>query len=322
MKYFIALDSGGYKTETVLFDQEGTVHAYERGRGANAFDIGPAEASDRICAAVDSMLRRLPAGETLGGVFGSVSVSYYYPEIEQNVTRFVARHVGKAKCRIDSIVSSVMAAVLGREDGVCLISGTGSYCCVREQGKHRQYIGSTGYMLDTGGSGYVIGQQALIAVSRERDGRGPSTILTPLLEKEMGETIFEHLPVIYAGGRSYISSFSHSVFVARDLGDAVAKRIVEDAVNYYGEALETAYRIMGRPYRGVLGGGVFIHEKDYAREVCARAPEGCSLKVIDTPTLYGGALEAMWLAGEEIPNGFKARFVETYALQPGQNSAW
>ena len=99
-------------------------------------------------------------------------------------------------------------------------------------------------------------------------------------------------------------------------------KIFNDAVDYYEETLQTAYRIMGQPYRGVLAGGVFINVPEYAKAVCDRAPEGCTLQVIDTPTLYGAALEAMWLTDEEIPEGFKARFVETFARVRGKEADW
>ena len=87
-------------------------------------------------------------------------------------------------------------------------------------------------------------------------------------------------------------------------------------------AAQTAYRIMGKPYKAVLGGGVFIHVPEYAEAVAARAPEGCELQVLDTPTLYGAALEAMWLCGEDVPAGFKTRFIETYNSQPNLHSGW
>ena len=319
MKYYIAIDAGGNKTDSVLFDATGNVIAREFGRGANAFDIGPTEAGARICAAVDSLKSRLPAGEKLSAVFGSISVSYYYPEIQQRV----ARHVGNARCHMDSVVSSVMAPVLGKEDGVCLISGTGSYCCVREKNKHRFYIGSSGYMLDTGGSGYVLGQQALIASQREHEGRGPKTLITELVEKEMGETVLEHLPVIYMGGRAYISSFAHVVFNARAQGDAVAQKIFDDGVDYFAEALQTAYRHLGeKPFRCVLGGGIFLHHPEYGAAVRARAPQGCELITLETPAVYGGALEAIWLDGEEAEPGFRTRFMETYSRYPVQRAAF
>jgi len=318
MKHYIAIDSGGNKTDAVLFDQAGNVIACEFGRGANALDIGPTEASARICAAVDSLKTQLPAGEKLGAVFGSISVSYYYPEIEQRA----GQHAGGAPCRMDSVVSSVMAAVLGKEDGVCLISGTGSYCCVRKKNEHRFYIGSSGYMLDTGGSGYTLGRQALIASQRERDGRGEKTVLTELLEKEMGETLQEHLPVIYAGGRAYVSSFAHNVFIARRLGDKVASKIFDEGVAYYAEALQAAYKQMGGPFRAALGGGIFLNYPEYAEAVKATAPAGCQMITLDTPAVYGSAVEAMWLGGEEPGPDFKARFISTLERHPSRRASW
>ena len=318
MKYYIAIDSGGYKTECILFEETGKVIAFERGRGANAFDVGVTEATDRLRSAAENMKARVPEGGEIRGVFGSISVSHFYPEIEQRI----AHSFKDAKVHMDSVVSSVMAADLGKEDGVCLISGTGSYCCVRRKGQHRHYIGSGGYMLDTGGSGYFLGQQALMAAQRDRDGRGPTTMLTDMLEAEMGETLYEHLPVIYAGGRAYISSFTRTVFAAAREGDAVATRIVKDGVNFFDEALQTAYRIMGKPFRGVLGGGVFLHVPEYAEAVIACAPENCILKVMETPTLYGAALEAMWLTGDPISDEFKSRFLYSYARQANPDSGW
>ena len=44
MKYYIAIDSGGYKTESILFEETGKVIAFERGRGANAFPDACGEA--------------------------------------------------------------------------------------------------------------------------------------------------------------------------------------------------------------------------------------------------------------------------------------
>ena len=53
MKYYIAIDAGGTKTDSVLFDQEGHVLARDLRRGANAFDLGPMEAAARISGAVE-----------------------------------------------------------------------------------------------------------------------------------------------------------------------------------------------------------------------------------------------------------------------------
>ena len=319
MKYYLSIDAGGSKTDTVLVDQNGNVLAADRGRGANAFDIGPTEATSRICEAIDALLPYLPQGEKLSGVFGSVSVIYFYPEIQERV----AAHLNGVPCKLDSVVSSVMAAVLGKEDGVCLISGTGSYCCVRQSSDaHRHYFGSSGYLLDTGGSAYTLGQQVLVASQRELDGRGPKTLLTKLIQDEIGESVLDHLPVIYEGGRPYIASFSHHVFTACREGDAVAKEIFDRGVDYYAEALAAAYQVMGKPYKCVLGGGTFLHHPEYVDAVRARAPEGCQLVLLDVPAVYGGALEAIWLSGEEVPDTFRTNFIRSYARFPLRKRGW
>ena len=319
MKYYIAIVSGGFKTESILFEETGKVIAFEHGRGANAFDIGVSEATDRIRGTAENLRARLPEGGEISGVFGGISAASFYPEIEQRVAGIFKG----AKVKMDSVVNCVMAADLGKdEDGVCLIAGTGSYCCVRRKGMHRHFIGSAGYMLDTAGSGYFLGQQAMIAAQRDRDGRGPSTILTQLVEEKMGESIFDHLPMIYAGGRAYISSFTHVLFSAYRQGDEVAKKIFQEGVDFYDEALQTAYRIMGKPFYGVLGGGVFLHVPEYAEAVLACAPENCTLKVMETPTLYGAALEAMWLTGDPISPEFKSRFLYSYARQANPDYSW
>ena len=85
MKYFIGIDASGSKTDAILFSQDGCVVAREYTRGANAFDIGPTETAKRICDTVDQLLTSLPKGEKLAGLFGSVSVISFYPEVEDKV---------------------------------------------------------------------------------------------------------------------------------------------------------------------------------------------------------------------------------------------
>ena len=67
---------------------------------------------------------------------------------------------------------------------------------------------------------------------------------------------------------------------------------------------------------------MFLHVHEYTEDVCERAPEGCEMKLLDTPTLYGAALEAMWLAEEKENYDFKSRFLYSFARQAGDNYGW
>ena len=91
MKYYIAIDAGGTKTDSVLFDQEGHVLARDLRRGANAFDLGPMEAAARISGAVEMLQERLSEDAKISG---AVSAAHYYPEI----ARAVSRAAGGAPC--------------------------------------------------------------------------------------------------------------------------------------------------------------------------------------------------------------------------------
>ncbi len=312
MKYFIALDSSGSKTDSVLFDQNGNVIARDYSKGANAFDIGPQEAIKRLCDTIDRLFEAVPEGGEVAAIFGSVSVIFFYPEIQEKVSK----HVGGIPCKLDSIVSSVMAAVLGKEDGVCIISGTGAYCCIREKGQHRRYLGGSGYLLDTGGSGFELGRQAMIAAQRDLDGRGVKTMLTQLIQEDVGESVIDHLPVIYAGGRPYIAAFAPHVFTAYAQRDAAAIEIFNRGVDCFVESLHTAYRMLDHPFKVAVGGGIFLHQPAYVRAIAQRAPQGCELILLNTPAVYGSALEAMWQADEEITSDFRINFLQSYAQFP------
>lgn len=312
MKYFIAMDSSGSKTDSILFDQTGRIIARDYSKGANAFDIGPEKAISRICATIDRLLESVPGNGKVVGIYGSVSVISFYPEIQAKV----AKHVKGIPCKLDSIVSSVMAAVLGKEDGVCIVSGTGAYCCIREKDQHRRYLGGSGYLLDTGGSGFELGRQAMIAAQRDMDGRGVKTILTQLIWEDVGETVIDHLPVIYAGGRPYVAAFSPLVFKAYEQRDAAATEIFNRGVDCFVESLYTAYRILGHPFKVAVGGGVFLHQPAYVNAIAQRAPRDCKLIMLDTPVAYGAALETMWQANEEISGDFKENFLQSYIKFP------
>lgn len=308
MKYYVAIDTGGMKTDSVLFTGDGQVLAHDLRRGANAFDVGPMEAAARICGAIDVLKEALPEGKKISGVYGSVSAAHYYPEI----ARMASRAADGAPCHMNGVVYSVMASVLGKKDGICLISGIGSYAAARKGDAPMYYVGSSGYMLDTGGSGYALGRAALIASQKEREGRGYKTLLTEMVEKDMGETVLDHLPAIYAGGRAYIASFAYTVFDACAQGDLVAKNIFQQGVEHFSDALHSVCEYLGEPGIVALGGGIFLNYPSYVDALRQYAPEGCKLRLLDTPAVYGAALEALWHDGAEADAGFRERFMQSY----------
>lgn len=307
MKYYIAIDASGGKTESVLVEQTGKVLKHTLGSGANPLDIGAEMACTRICNALNDLRVLVPEDGELAGIFCSVSAIHYFPYIRETIKKAA----GRVPCNLDNVVSPVMAAVLGKEDGVCIISGTGSYCVVKREGQENHFFGSSGYLLDIGGSAFTIAQLGLIAVLRELDGRGEKTLLTKIIQREIGEDVDEHLPVIYVGGREYIASFSPFVFEAWRQGDKIATEIIELNAKYYVESLQKARELLGKPFKVAIGGGVFRECPDYVELVKKDSPSDCEFIQIDVPAVYGCALEAMWYDNQEVPSDFKKVFEET-----------
>ena len=309
MKYYIAIDSGGNKTDSVLFDETGRVIARDKRRGANAFDTSPAEASARLNGAIDVLRCSLPEGEKVASIYGAVASVTYYPEILRRAKRIAEGAV----INFDEDVMAVLAAGLGKEEGVCVICGTGSSIQIYEKGKPLYRVGGSGMLLDTGGSGFVLGRAALVASQYDRDGRGEKTLMSPIVEAEMGEPLVNHLPVVYAGGRAYVASFAHAVFEARAKHDPLACKLFNRGVDYFAQALEAAKNHLNKPFKAALGGGIFANYPEYTQAVIENAPKGCEMIVVNDPPVYGSALQAMWQVGDEPGDDFKENFLKSYA---------
>ena len=309
MTYHIALDSGGSKTDSILFTSDGEVIARDVRGGANALDLGVDVAYGRFSGAIETLLKHLPAGEKVSSLFGCVAGCEAFPQIREGLQQLI----GGTPCVLGNDTLSILSAMIGKEDGVCLISGTGSACQYRKDGKIVHRIGGYGYLLDTGGSGYVLGRSAIMATLRAQDDRASAGILTAMVEEKMGESVRKHMATIYAKGRPYIASFAPLVFAARKQGDPEAGRIFEKNTDYYAEALTAMHRYVGKPFKVVAGGSVFQHVPEYSEAVRQKAPKACEIITLDKPVVYGAALQALWLCGLLANAEFERQFLTSFS---------
>lgn len=79
--------------------------------------------------------------------------------------------------RVMSDVELVLLAALGLDPGVVLIAGTGSIAVSRTHDGNLTRCGGWGPRLDDEGGGFWMGREALRAVARMIDSRGPETLL-------------------------------------------------------------------------------------------------------------------------------------------------
>lgn len=146
-----------------------------------------------------------------------------------------------------------------------LIAGTGSICFGRDAAGKTARSGGYGHKIDDEGSGYALGRDALAAVVRAQDGRGPRTLLTDL--------VFAQLKVVDVGGlvqftydpqtdKKQIAALAPLVARAYEAGDEAAKAVVEKACRELALLVEPVARALHME-DGVLAltGSILLRDK-------------------------------------------------------------
>ncbi|WP_298029507.1 N-acetylglucosamine kinase [uncultured Dysosmobacter sp.] len=309
LEYFIAIDGGGTKTETLLFDEAGHILCRDVTTGCNALDIGSEAAKDLLLQAIGRVRRCVPG--KVSAVFGGIAGNCHCGHALYKALR---TQLDVEKLEIWDDTYSVISSVLGHQDGCGLVAGTGSSLFVRAEGKPCIHIGGWGYLIDTGGSGFDLGCEAVYMALRAIDGRGEKTVLNELLHRTLHKPVEESIVEIYAGGRPFIASLAYTVFEGRRMGDAVCEKIFAHGINHLAEMVSTAAKYYEDQFTVVLGGGLFSANPEYVEALRAVAPPQAKLLTTDMPVVYGAAIEALRMAGRTAALSFKQTFFEDYMI--------
>jgi N-acetylglucosamine kinase-like BadF-type ATPase len=177
----------------------------------------------------------------------------------------------------DALVALVAGA--GEQAGVVVVAGTGSIAYGRDAGGRAARAGGWGYLLGDEGGGFWIGRAALSAVVRQFDQRGPATLLTDLVLKQMQlSTPAEVIHAIYDRGlqRHAIAGLAGVVQRATEAGDAVAGEILDRAASELAAAaasVVTRLGMRGDVFPTVLAGGIFMGIPSLASGLMTRLAE-------------------------------------------------
>ncbi|MBA2355546.1 MAG: ATPase [Acidobacteria bacterium] len=256
----IGIDAGGTKTDAVLADGSGAVIARARRGGANLSAHGELAVEKTLHELIDETLGSGPLRPDVIclGIAGSDR------EEDSAVVHAIMRRIG-ARARVlvtnDALIALVAGAGLG--PGIVVIAGTGSIAYGRNRDNHAARAGGWGYILADEGSGFWIGRQALRAVVRAADGRGPSTALTPLVLEFFGAARPEQLVrQVYRDylNPSDIARCAGLVQRALGAGDLVASHIASVAADELAAAARSVLRQLeldGDPCPVIMAGGAF-----------------------------------------------------------------
>lgn len=308
MRYFIGIDSGGTKTDTVLFDETGHILLRDIALGCNELDNGPETARARLEEIVLRVVKAAPG--PIAAIVGGIA------RRESYIDRFMADirpHVGEAVLKFDDDMVIIMDGILVGADGCGMVCGTGSSLGVRKDGKLQRVIGGRGYLIDARGSGYSIARDGIYHAARAIDGRDEPTVLCRLFADAFGKDLDAALPEVYQGGRRYIASLAHIVFEGRAMGDRACFRIIEENSLKMAELTWAAERDFPGEFTVVMGGGIFAAYPDYANMVIAKASPRAKMIHSTLPPVYGAAVMAAAEAGIRGGERFRETFLGDYA---------
>ena len=294
--YFLGIDGGATKTDLALADREGTILRRLKLGSSNPVDIGMEKAMNTLEAGIRELCQDISFGEIslFAGISGGVS-----GDNRQRFYNFFAGF-GFAKWDNGSDAQLIVAAGLGKNDGIAVILGTGSVAFVQKNGAlHR--IGGLGYLFDNGGNGYSIGRDVLRAVLTAEDGSGHPTRLTDLVAEKSGNTsALTNLTEFYKLGKRGIAAFAPLAFSAADNGDAVAQEIVYRNMGEVARLLQAGRERLGDPdcVKVVFVGGLTNREDALMPRIRAQLKDSAcyTFSIYREPVVNG----ALLLAGAKI----------------------
>jgi len=258
----IGLDGGGTKTVGVLVDGQGHVLARAVADSSNVQVVGGETLGRVISDLVNRLLTQAgqsqPADHLYAGLAGAGR-----PADRQTILAVLESKQLAKKISVDTDAAAALAGAFAGGPGIIVISGTGAIGFGKDSRGALYRCGGWGDLLGDEGSGYYIGQQALIAALKDWDGRGPKTCLRPAIEAKYSIPSVDLLiSSIYSGkiDRTEIASLAPLVFDKRAEGDEAAQNIIASAGEEIGKIIAAVARRMGlsgRSVRVALIGSVF-----------------------------------------------------------------
>lgn len=264
--FVIGVDGGGTKTIAAVADERGRVLGIGRGGPANFQAIGRKAARREIEKTVDAALAM--AGVSREAVdIGAFGLSGADREKDFDILAYDVLLPANLAKRFALCNDTTLVLRAGTPDGVgvACVSGTGSNTMgFNAKGGHWKVGGFGGFSGDYGSS-YDIAMNGVVAAMKEWDGRGPKTLLTPLICEAFGlEEICDIIELGYYDSETpmpIMNKYAPLVFQAARQGDRVARRVLREAGALVGRdvltCLSRLFPDKAAPVRLVLGGSVY-----------------------------------------------------------------
>lgn len=230
----ISIDGGGTRTEVCIFDPQTKRLALKNYEGLNINQIGKI----RFDYVLETLFKDISFSGNIRFCIGMPGYGES-SDTDKLIESSIRSHISDNTFYICNDVELAHLASFGLNDGILLLSGTGSMLFSIDNGK-KYRLGGWGHLLGDEGSSFYIGLKALNHVSHVFDNNGNRSKLSNLICNEFNFDFPSKLiNYIYSSNnyRKDVAKISILVDKAAQLGCPVAKGILIDSARYFVEKI-------------------------------------------------------------------------------------
>jgi N-acetylglucosamine kinase-like BadF-type ATPase len=297
MAYVLGIDAGGSKTLALLADREGRILDQSRSGSANLRSQGEEEV-ERVLAQVVAALG--PPRPLVATCLGMAGIDRAHDK--ERMTTLLRRLGIEGQILVENDAQVALAAGTSDGVGIVVVSGTGSIAFGVDPSGKRARSGGWGHLLGDEGSGFWLGHAAVRQGIRAAEGRGPETLLGPMIRRQLGlETAEQLLEWFYDPhqSRRRIAELAALVEEAAAGGDAAADALLDDAAWHLAQTARAVARQLelGPSFPVVLAGGAFRACPSLGRRLEARLDllPGARLSLLSEEPAVGAVRMALRL---------------------------
>lgn len=247
MEYILGVDGGGTKTTATLYNDRMEVLGHFLGGPMNLQVVS----GDKVKEVFENMLSHFNL-EAKSVKIGVGAAGAGRPEDVEKL-KSILKEIGFKKYSVSSDAHIGLLAIHGKNDGMMIISGTGSIgFAVKDSTLYRK--GGWGHILGDEGSGYFIGLSLgkKLFQSFDRDESFPEKLLQEILKSTDTKNSGEFLKWIYKNDKGEIAKLSS--IVLKNIDYRICQEIVEKAVEDLKDLVLHLKRVTNLNTVGFVGG--------------------------------------------------------------------
>ena len=257
MKLALGIDAGASSTRWRLEQGDGRDIAQGSGVPITGHLFSPeaqSAASAAIVAIGAEVARHGKPDFVVAGVTGLSAGSEPARLLQRTFAQVFALPIEQVAVHDDLCVAYLGAFTPG--EGILVYAGTGSIAYHLTSGQTVERAGGHGFLIDDAGGGFWIGQQALRALMRRRDGQRDATTLDQAVLAAIGAADWPGIRAFaYGGGRQAVAALARVVGDAAGRGDGEAAQLLTLAGGELARICQALIDRLG-PLPVALAGGV------------------------------------------------------------------